>query len=61
MGAEMPVMSLSFSRVRFLSKGVAIEADCPELIRLHGALAAQWPVYSNRELRVVKGCCRGNI
>jgi hypothetical protein len=35
-------LPLSFSRPRFLVRGVAIDIECPELIRLRAHLAKEW-------------------
>ena len=40
--AEIPVLHLSFPKLRFLGKGVAVEIECAELLQLRKKLAADW-------------------
>ena len=40
--SETQTLRLSFPRLRFLGRGVAVEVGSPELIKLRGRLAAVW-------------------
>lgn len=40
--AHTPALPLWFPRPRFLGRGVAIDIECPELIRLRALLAGRW-------------------
>ncbi|MBW4417926.1 MAG: 2'-5' RNA ligase family protein [Myxacorys californica WJT36-NPBG1] len=40
--SQTPTLSLEFPKPRFLGKGVAVEVQAPELVRLHQRLATQW-------------------
>lgn len=40
--AETPVLELSFPKLRFLGKGVAVEIECAELLQLRKKLATTW-------------------
>lgn len=39
---QTPLLSLTFPKLRFLGRGVALEVDCPELIHLRQQLADRW-------------------
>ena len=43
------VLPLTFSHLRFLGQGVAVEIDCPELVQLHQQLAAHWQGWLSRQ------------
>lgn len=44
-----PVLSLTFSKPRFLGRGVAIEVDCADLIQLRQQLAKTWSSWLSRQ------------
>lgn len=39
---RVPVLPMSLPGLRFLGRGVAVDIECPELIRLRALLARQW-------------------
>ncbi|MDX1765262.1 MAG: 2'-5' RNA ligase family protein, partial [bacterium] len=39
---QTPLLNLSFDKVRFLGRGVAIEVNSPGLLKLRNGLAAEW-------------------
>jgi 2'-5' RNA ligase len=43
------VLSLTFPKLRFLGKGVAVEVDCPELVQLRHQLATTWKNWLSRQ------------
>ena len=47
--AQTPVLSLTFPKLRFLGKGVAVEVDCPELIQCRQQLANIWQSWLSRQ------------
>jgi 2'-5' RNA ligase len=47
--AHTSVLSLTFPKLRFLGKGVAVEVDCPELIQLRQQLAKNWNGWLSRQ------------
>lgn len=42
-------LTLTFTTLRFLGKGVAVEVDCPELIQLRQQLATHWRDWLSRQ------------
>lgn len=40
--AETQRVRVSFPKLRFLGRGIAVEIDSPELVRLRGSLAQEW-------------------
>lgn len=44
-------LPLRFPKLRSLSKGVAVEIDCPDLIRLHQQLAESWQTWLSAQDR----------
>ncbi len=47
--ARTSVLPLSFPRPRFLGRGVAVDIECPELIRLRADLAKNWREWLNAQ------------
>lgn len=47
--SHTPALSLTFPKLRFLGKGVAVEVSCPELIQLHQQLAEHWKNWLTRQ------------
>jgi 2'-5' RNA ligase len=47
--SHTPVLSLTFSTVRFLGQGVAIEVNCPNLVQLRQQLANGWSSWLTRQ------------
>lgn len=46
---QTPVLYLTFPKLRFLGRGVAIEVGCPELIQLRQQLGDRWHDDLNRQ------------
>ncbi|PPS43385.1 2'-5' RNA ligase family protein [Chroococcidiopsis sp. TS-821] len=46
---ETPPLPLLFSQPRFLGKGVAVEAQCSELVQLRQQLAATWNMWLSKQ------------
>jgi 2'-5' RNA ligase len=47
--AHTPILPLTFPKLRFLGRGVAVEVDCPELLQLHQQLAKHWNSWLSRQ------------
>jgi 2'-5' RNA ligase len=46
---QTPPLFLTFPKLRFLGRGVAIEVDCPELIQLRQQLVDRWHHHLTRQ------------
>lgn len=47
--SHIPILPLTFPKLRFLGKGVAVEVDSPEVIQLRGQLAKNWNDWLSRQ------------
>ena len=47
--SHTPILPLTFPKLRFLGKGVAVEVNCPELIQLRQQLAKNWKDWLSRQ------------
>ncbi|MBD1995419.1 2'-5' RNA ligase family protein [Leptolyngbya sp. FACHB-541] len=47
--SHIPPLTLTFTTLRFLGKGVAVEVECPELIQLRQQLATHWHDWLSRQ------------